>query len=82
MSEKADAMLEMVARNFAVTEEQAPGSVQSERMSQAGFAGLLVAMIESCEGREDCTTCVLCGVGVCPYNRGFDPRALLPVLTR
>jgi hypothetical protein len=82
MSEKTDAMLEMIARNFAVTEDQPPGSRRSEKLSPAGFARLLIAMIETCRGDEECSTCVLCGVGCCPYDRGFDPSTLLPVLTR
>ena len=79
MSEEAEAMLEIVLANVAVTDE---GPSRSERMSREGFARLLIAMVESCHGSEDCSTCILCGVGCCPYDRGFDAGTLLPLLTR
>lgn len=80
MSEKAEAMLEIVLANIAATDDEGPS--RSERMSLEGFARLLIAMVESCHGSEDCSTCILCGVGCCPYDRGFDPDTLLTVFTR
>lgn len=79
MTEKSEAMLELVVDNVAAT----TGSTRrSEQMTLRGLARLLVALVESCGGSEDCSTCILCGVGCCPYDRGFDPVTLLPLSTR
>lgn len=68
-------MVQLVAKHIAAVEEEdidRPGP-----LTHPGFACLVLAMAMDCGGTEDCSTCTLGGIGVCPFERlrGSGPAA-------